>query len=265
MSSAQGWMRDMHERMRKATTDVNIALQPRVVMAKRSIEESMQSIGLRQGPEIYHDDEQLLVAVVALDDLRELLKSLSTTVEAHRKNLLAAAATERALGEIMSVPSSNVSELMQQHLSSPRVEAQVALGTAQVSASSSMSRFALDMSTPMADLIRTFEETYTSKITPLKKLYASQKAEHAKYARQAAACEDDVRRANLESIAESAKPVWERTSETLRAEIQRLAAFATSNMSEWLLNVAQAEAEMYTRSAKAFEAPARQAEASQQD
>lgn len=259
------WMKEIQDRMKKATTEVNTALQPRVVMAKRSLEESMQSMGLRQGREIYDEDEELLHSVTALDELRTMLRSMSAAVETHRKNVLAMAASERALGELMSAPSSVVTELLERQIPSNRIECQISLGTAQVSAASSLSRYALDMSTPMADLIRTFEETYISKITPLKKLYASQKTEYTRYIRQAAACDDQVRRSNLESIAQSARPVWERTSETLCSEIQSLVSYAASNLSEWMLNVAQAEAETYLRSASVLEGPAQMAEASQRE
>lgn len=225
----------------------------------------MQSMGLRHGRELFDEDEELMLALDSLDELRLLLRTLATVVDSHRKNLLAVAATERQLGEMMSAPSSSVADLLHAHVAPSRVDSQVALGTAQVSASSSISRFALDMATPMLDLSRTFEETFTSKITALKKLYASQKTEYTRYVRQAAACDEPMRRSNLESIADSARPVWERTSETLRSEIQNLVTHATANMSEWLLNVAQAEAEMYKRSASFLEGPSRQAEECQME
>jgi hypothetical protein len=117
----------------------------------------------------------------------------------------------------------------------------------------------------MSDLSRTFEETYGSKISPLKKLYASQKTEYTRYVRQAAASEEEMRRANLESIAHSARSVWERTSQTLQSEVESLVAYFTTNLAEWTMNVAQAEAETYARTAHVLEGPARQAELSQQD
>jgi hypothetical protein len=263
--ASSAWMKEIQERMKKATTEVNTALQPRVVMAKRSLEEGMQSMGLRQGREIYDEDEGLYHAVTSLDDLRALLRSLSSTVETHRKNLLAAASTEKALGDIIAGQGSSLASVLESRISDSRLECHVALGAAQLSTGSSLSRFALDMSTPMADLMRTFEETYSSKIMPLKKLYISQKTEYTRYMRQAAAAEDEIRRSNLESIAQSARPVWERTSESLRSEIQRLIVYATTNVSEWMLNVSQAESEAYSRSSRAFADVARLAEANQQE
>lgn len=263
--ASSAWMKEIQDRMKKATNEVNTALQPRVSMAKRSLEESMQSIGLRQGRDLYDEDEELLHAINGLEELRSMLRSMSSAVETHRRNVLAMAASERALGELMSAPSSTVTDLLERQVSSNRVECQISLGTAQVSAASSLSRYALDMSTPMADLTRTFEETYSSKILPLRKLYASQKTEYARYVRQAAASDDQVRRSNLESIAQSARPVWERTSETLCSEIQSLVSYATSCLSEWMLNVAQAEAQTFLRAANALERPAQMAEANQQE
>lgn len=251
--------------MKKATTEVNTALQPRVAVAKRTLEEGMQSVGLRHGRELFDEDEELLLALNSLDELRALLRALAAAVDAHRRNLLAVAATERALGEMVSAPASAVADLLHAHVAPARLDAQVALGAAQVSASASISRFALDMATPMLDLSRTFEEAFASKISALKKLYANQKTEYTRYVRQAAACDEPMRRSNLESIADSARPVWERTSETLRAEIQTLVTNATANMSEWMLNVAQAEAEMHKRSATVLEGPARQAEECQME
>lgn len=260
MAASSAWMKDIQDRMKKATSEVNVALQPRVAVAKRSLEEGMQSIGLRHGKEIFDEDEDLLAAVTALDDLRALLTSLSRIVDAHRRNLLAVAATERQLGELLSTPSAAVTDILQSHVAPARIDAQAALGVAQVHASTSLSRFALDMATPMVDLSRNFEERFVSSIAPLKKLYIYQKAEYVKFAKQAASCEEPPRREALEATAAAARPVWERTSVTLRSEIQSVVAYTISNMSEWMLNVAQAEAETYKRSAAALESPAQQAE-----
>eukprot|EP00174_Griffithsia_okiensis_P000596 GO256093.1.p1 GENE.GO256093.1~~GO256093.1.p1 ORF type:complete len:135 (+),score=7.43 GO256093.1:45-407(+) len=115
----------------------------------------------------------------------------------------------------------------------------------------------------MADLSRTFEEAYSSKITPLKKRYIAQKGEYLRYSRQAETTEDTVRRQNLSSIAESALPTFKATGETLLAEVRSLLSYTLTNLSEWTLNVAQAESEMLTRSAAAYEQPSKQAEAAQ--
>lgn len=256
-------MKDIQDRVKRASNDVNVALQPRVAQAKRSFEQSIQQIGLKPGREIYVDDESLLSAIIDLEHLRDALTAISLSVDQHRTRLLDLAKTQKTLANNLSAPSENVLVLLRKHLSERNLEAQLALGNAQMLSANAVSRFALDMSTPMADLSRTFEECFVAKITPLKKRYITQKSEYLRYLKQAAQTEDTVRRDNLASIAQSAVPVWRATSETLLAEIQSLLSYAVSNLSEWTLNVAQAEAETYARSAKLFEAPARQAEDAQ--
>lgn len=256
-------MKDIQERMKRASNDVNVVLQPKVAMAKRSLEQSIQQMGLKPGREVYEDDERLLDALVELDELRAMLQSVSTAVDQHRTRLLDVARSESALANILSSPSDNLLTLLRKQLTPARVDAQLALGPAQLSTSNAISRFALDMSTPMADLSRTFDEAYSGKIIPLKKRYISQKTEYLRFMRQAAATEDVARKESLNSMAESAVPMWRATSDTLMAEVQSLVSYTTNNMSEWTLNVAQAEAETYSRSARVFEEPARDAEQAQ--
>lgn len=258
-------MKDLQDRMKRASNDVNVALQPRVQMAKRSLEASLQQIGLKPGREIYQDDQRLLDAVVELDLLRSLLQKISSAVEQHRTRLLDVARSENALATILSSPNDNLLTLLRKQLSPGRVDVQLSLGAAQLSASNAVSRFALDMSTPMADLSRTFDEAYMGKITPLLKRYIAQKSEYLRFLRQANAAEDPVRKDSLNSMAQSAVPIWKATSDTLMSEIQSLLSYTTMHLSEWTLNVAQAEAETYERSAKVFQQPAREAEAAQNE
>lgn len=253
----------MQDKVKKASNDMTIALQPRVAQAKRSLEASIQQMGLKPGREIYQDDDALYTALTDLDHLRDALAHIANSVEAHRARLLDLARSQKALADSISAPSEPVLTLLRKHLPPEHVDAQVALGAAETLASNAVSRFAIDMSTPMADLSRTFEESFVAKITPLKKRYITQKSEYLKYLRQAAQAEDPVRSDNLNSIAQSAIPGWRATSEMLMAEIQSLLSYTTSNLSEWALNVAQAEAETYSRSAKIFDGPARQAENAQ--
>lgn len=258
-------MKDLQDRMKRASNDVNIVLQPRVAMAKRSLENSLQQIGLKPGREIYQDDQRLLDALAELDALRTMLQKISAAVEQHRTRLLEAARTENTLANILSSPNDNLLALLRKQLIPERVDVQLALGAAQLSTSNALSRYALDMSTPMADLSRTFDEAYTGKITPLMKRYYSQKGEYLRFLRQAAATEDTLKKDSLSSMAQSAVPMWRSTSDTLMAEIQSLVSYTTSHLSDWTLNVAQAQAETYSRSAKVFEEPAREAEAAQNE
>lgn len=257
------WVRDIQDRVKRASNDVNIALQPRVAQAKRSLEASIQQIGLTPGPEIFEGDESLHAALGDLDILREALSTIAATVDQHRSRLLDLARTQSSLASHLDAPEKPLLPLLHRHLSAERVDAQVSLASAQAFTANSLSRFALDMSTPMADLSRTFEEAFVSKITPLKKRYISQKTEFLRYSRQAAATDDPLRRENLNSIAQSALPTFTATSETLMAEIQSLLRYTVSNLSEWSLNVTQAQAETYARAARVFEEPAKQAEAAQ--
>lgn len=260
---ASSWMRDIQDRMKRASNDMNVVLQPKVAMAKRSLEQSIQQMGLKPGREVYQGDERLLDALLELDELRTMLQSVASSVEQHRTRLLDVARSESTIANILTTSSDNLLTVLRKHISPPRVEAQSALGEAQLSASNSISRFALDMSTPMSDLSRTFDEAYNGKILPLKKRYITQKTEYLRYMRQAEAADDLARKESLNSMAESAVPMWKATSDTLMAEIQTLMSYTTSNMSEWTLNVAQAQSETFSRIARIFEAPARDAEKAQ--
>ncbi|CDF37524.1 unnamed protein product [Chondrus crispus] len=249
--------------MKRASTNMNVALQPKVAMAKRSFEQSIQQMGLKPGREVYQDDERLLDALLDLDELRTMLQSVASAVDQHRTRLLDVARSEAAIATILATPNDNLLALLRKQLSPARIDAQRGLGEAQMSASNAVARFALDMSTPMSDLSRTFDEAYNGKIVPLKKRYIAQKTEYLRYMRQAQAAEDLARKESLNSMAESAVPMWKATSDTLMAEIQSLVSYATSNMSEWTLNVAQAQSETFSRTARIFEEPARDAEKAQ--
>lgn len=256
-------MKDIQDRMKRASTNMNVALQPKVAMAKRSLEQSIQQMGLKPGREVYQDDERLLDALLDLDELRTMLQSVASAVDQHRTCLLDVARSEATIATILATPNDNLLALLRKQLSPPRIDAQRGLGEAQMSASNALSRFALDMSTPMSDLSRTFDEAYNGKIVPLKKRYIAQKTEYLRYMRQAQATEDLARKESLNSMAESAVPMWKATSDTLMAEIQSLVSYTTSNLSEWTLNVAQAQSETFSRTAKIFEEPARDAEKAQ--
>lgn len=255
----------MQERVRKASTDVNTALQPRMAQAKRQLEEGIEQMGLKRGKELYADDAPLASALAALDVVRMHVRALAVNVDAQRGHLLAAAKTQRVLGEMLgSAAPPDAQALIPS--GGGRDVAHAGFAEAQLAAASASARFALDMSTPMADLARTFEEQYSATISPLKKRHASQKTEYLKFVRQARAATDDTdpgRRERLETVARNAQPVCQRTSESLQSEIRSLLAHTMSSISEWMLNVAQAQAETYARAAKAFEEPKQLAEKAQ--
>lgn len=251
--------------MKRASSDVNLALQPRVAQAKRSLELSLQQIGLKPGKEIYTQDERLLDFLLELDAIRSMLSKVTSAVNNHRARLLDLARSENALASILSSPSDNLLTVLRKQLSPARVDAQLGLGAAQLGVANGNQRFALDMATPMADLGRTFEECYSGKIMPLLKRYYSQKGEWLRFVRQAEQAEEGGRKESLGEMARSAEPMWKATSDTLVAEIQSLLRYTTSHLSDWTLNVAQAQAETYARAAKVFEAPARDAEAAQNE
>lgn len=263
------WVKDLQERMRRASNDVNTVLQPRVLQAKRSIEEGIEQFKGR-GKELYADDVPLASSIAALDAVRVHIREISIAVDLQRGQLLAAAQTQRNLGDLLSAPSS---------VDTPeeRSRANTEFANAQLIVASAFARFALDMSTPMADLARTFEERYSANVSPLKKQHAAAKNEYLRHARAAAneanntnntnnmttVSSDPGRRERLESLANNALPVAQRASEQLQDEIRALLTHATSSLSEWSLNVAQAQAETYARATEAFKEPAKLAEKAQ--
>lgn len=259
--STSSWVKEIQERVKRASNDVNVALQPRVAQAKRSLEASIQQIGLRAGPEVFQDDKELYDALMELDELRAIVMNLSRSVEQQRSQFL-------ELSRMTSNVSANLQrdtliQMSRRHLSSGRVDAQLSLGNAQIFSANAMSRFALDMSTPMADLSRTFDETLQSKITPLRRRYLTQKREYMSFSKQAMDTDDNERREHLQAVAQSS--AWRSTSDNLMAEIRSLTTYTLQKLSDWSLDVAQAEREMLARSARAFEQPAAQAEAAQND
>lgn len=250
------WVRDLQERVRRAGADAQSALQPRVAQAKRSLEEGLDTLKGR-GRELYADDASLAASLAALDAVRTHIRSLSGTVETQRAQLLACAQTQRLLGDQLAAPAPL-------GLPASRATAQSAFAQAQTQTAASLARFALDMSTPMADLSRTFEERYTASVAPLKRAHASAKQEHLRAVRAArAASEDPARREHLEAAAAEALAPAQRASEALQGEIRALLAHATTVLSEWALNVAQAQAETYARAAEAFANPSKLAQQAQ--
>lgn len=262
-------MKDIQDRVKRASNDVNTVLQPRVAQAKRSLEQSIQQIGLKAGPEIFQDDKPLYIALTDLDNVREMISTLSKTVEQHRTSLLDVARCQSSLSsQLLNItPPPTISTTTEPAnnviLTEGRMNAQIALSKAESQSAKSISRFALDMSTPMADLSRTFEETLTSKITPLRRRYLSQKREYLNFSKQAADAENEDRRRHLAAIANST--CWKSTSDTLLAEIKSLIVYTISRFSEWSLNVSQAQHEMFTFSASAFKQPAALAEAAENE
>lgn len=262
-ASAASWMRDIQDRVKRASHDVGGALQPRVEQAKRTLEASIAQMGLKPGREIYQGDETLLDALTELEELREMLRRLSTLVSQQRAKLLDLARVQNSISSVLQPPQNEILELQRRILPQSHLDAQTSLSNAQSFAADAASRFALDMSTPMADLWRTFEEAWQSKISPLKRRYVSQKTEYLRYSRQAEETGDTLRRQNLSTIAESALPIWQSTKLSLLKEIKSLTEYSIHNLSDWTLNVAQAQHEMYSRSSRAFEHPSEQAESAQ--
>lgn len=260
---ASSWVRGVTEKARRLTSEANTALQPRLSQAKRSLEDGFSQMGLKTPREVYADDPQLAAAMRDLDSTRALIKTIANAVDAHRRNLLALAQGHKVLGDVMAAPTGSLVELVEKCVGNERLEAQVSLGTAELAVGNSLARHAMDMSTPIIDLNRTFEEEITSKIAPLRKKYMTEKGEYLSYVRKAQATDDLTKRTSLETMAQSAMPVWQATSATLAAEVQTLVSHVTTNMSEWVLNFSQAQEEVFGRGAKAFAAPARQAEALQ--
>lgn len=262
-ASAASWMRDIQDRVKRASHDVGGALQPRVEQAKRTLEASIAQMGLKPGREIFEGDEILLDAITELEELREVLRRLSSMVAQQRAKLLDLSRVQNSISTLLQSSQNDVLHLQRRILPPSHVEAQTSLADAQSFAANAASRFALDMSSPMADLWRTFEEAWQSKISPLKRRYVSQKTEYLRYSRQAGETDDELRRENLTSIADSALPIWQSTKLSLLKEIRSLTEYTVHNLSEWTLNVAQAQHEMYSRSSRAFEHSAEQAESAQ--
>lgn len=262
------WMKDLQERVRRAGTE----LQPRVAQAQRKLEEGIEQMGLtKRGRDLYADDVPLADALRQLEALRAHLSALAEHVDAQRRHLIAAASAQRALSALLaSGPAGAAADAVPGGIPDETPGAAEAarseLAKAQEKAAGLGARFALDMATPMADLSRTVEESYAASVAPLQKRYAAQKSEYLRVLRQAEAADADqdaARRDRLSAAAEQSRPLWGRTSRALQDEIRSLVAHAASSLAEWALNVAQAQAETYTRAAKAFEEPARLAQAAQ--
>ncbi len=253
------WVKDLQDRVRRASNDVNTVLQPRISVARRHLEEGIEQMKGR-GRELYADDASLSAALAALDSTRAHVRELAATVDTQRAHLLNAAQAQRTLGDTLAAPAPVDTPV-------ERAQATAAFAAAQTAVASVHARFALDMSTPMADLARTFEERYHANVAPLKKRHASAKQEYLRHVRAAENVTDtdfDVaRRERMNALAQNALPAATRASEELQDEIRALLAHATSSMCEWALNVAQAQADTYSRAAEILQEPKRLAEKAQ--
>ncbi|KAI0565354.1 hypothetical protein FGB62_19g115 [Gracilaria domingensis] len=253
LSSA--WVKDLQDRVKRASVDVNVALQPRLTQAKRSIEQSIQQFGLRPSKELYEADYALYEVLCVLDDLRDLVSALASQAEAHKRSLLELARVEKQLSHSLA-PDSRLADLLQDYVPKEALSAQFSFVQSQQSAASCLQAYAMDVSPPIVDLARTLEESYAAKIVPLRKRYLAQKNEWNRLRRQ-----PDTE--GFEAVIETTAAMWRATSETLSAECRGLILYCTSKLADWTLNVAQAKAETYTRAAALYEQPAKLAEDAQ--
>ncbi|CAN8071725.1 unnamed protein product [Agarophyton chilense] len=253
LSSA--WVKDLQDRVKRASVDVNVALQPRLTQAKRSIEQSIQQFGLRPNKELYESDFALYGTLCVLDDLRTLLSELASQTEAHKRSMLELARVEKQLSHSLA-PDSRLSSLLQDYVPKQTLSAQFSFVQSQQSAASCLQAYAMDVSPPIIDLARTFEDSYSAKIVPLRKRYLAQKTEWNRLRRQP---DNEA----FEALIETTVGMWRATSETLSAESRSLILYCSSKLSDWTLNVAQAKADTYSRAASLYEQPAKLAEDAQ--
>lgn len=252
---ASSWVKDLQERVKRASVDVNVALQPRLNQAKRSIEQSIQQIALRPAKDAYEADYPLYEILSVLDDLRTLVSDLATQAEAHKRAMLQLTRVEKQLSSSLS-PESALGDVLQSYVPKDALAAQFAFVQSQQSAASCLQAYAMDVYPPIVDLARTFEDSYADKIVPLRKRYLAQKNEWNRLRRQTEAD-------GFDTLIETTATMWRATSETLSAECRALISYCTAKISEWTLNVAQAKADTFRRTADLYQQPAKMAEDAQ--
>lgn len=217
-----------------------------------------------ESPDLYYEDRPLGTSIHALEEIRLALRELATATNEHKDMLVACANTERSLGDTLADVMENHStsdgedkdrfsdiqltnqsrqenrkdenspnEHFSSYLPIEFREAQKALGRGLAHHSDATIKLSVAISTPINDLIRSFEERYTRKIVPLRRRYLDQKGQYLKYKRNVDMAESDEKRSYYEALAEAAKPVWMRTSTELRTESDVMTELTAKNMAKW--------------------------------
>lgn len=221
-------------------------------------------------PDLYYEDRELGTAIRALEEVRQGLHSLAARATDHKENLIAAASTQRGLGEELililedgsshgahghadeneefddlaldaqndaDAGDSGESEVAK-FLSHSAIDAQKTLGRSFSVQATSMMKLAVAFSNPILELQSSFEERFTRKIIPLRKRYADQKGQYLKYKRLSDAAEEEEKRCYYDALAQAARPVWVRTSKELRTEAHVMTELSSRNVAKWSRGIA---------------------------
>lgn len=208
-------------------------------------------------PDLFYEDRELGAAVRALEDVRGVLHDVAGAAENHKDVLLAASASQRALGEVLAGAlevgkkqgggedgyddldlgggggGEDSLGVVAGFLSEESCESQRCLAQSFVVNSSSITKLGIAFCNPIADLLSAFEERFARKIVPLRKRYVDQKGQYLKYMRQSDAAEEDEKRNYFDALAQAAKPIWVRTSKELKMEAHVMTQLTSRNLAKW--------------------------------
>mmetsp|Transcript_13739 Transcript_13739/g.28203 ORF Transcript_13739/g.28203 Transcript_13739/m.28203 type:complete len:247 (-) Transcript_13739:358-1098(-) len=227
---------------------------------KRSVPDMKLNRAMKENnSELFSDDSGLRTSLDTLEEVHESISALWQAIDLHGKDMMNFANTERALGMQLTNTGSSVVPMFEKYISKERVNAQLAMGAAEVTGAQLMQRFAQDMSNPIREFHKAFDDKYRNTITPLKKRYVSQKSEYLKYCRQLTTTEDENRRNDLMSLRDAARPIWEKTSESLKEEADKLAMITVRDMNVFLIKLAQVRRNTMVKIAEHFRNSAEQA------
>lgn len=217
-----------------------------------------------EAPDLYYDDRSLGNSIHALQDIRLSLRQLAVAANEHKHILVATANSATNLGNVLKdvvtepqFPNNDPGDFDDLTVSDTRNtenerpclhfssylplearEAQKALGRGLVHHSDATIKLSVALSTPINDLLRSFEDRYSRKIIPLRKRYIDQKGQYLKYNRNADMSETDEKRSYYHALADAAKPVWQRTSTELRTEAEVMTELTAKNMAKWSRSLA---------------------------
>jgi len=188
--------------------------------------------------DVFEGDAMLRKSLDDLEEAREHMENLWAAVDNHGKDMMCMAASERTLSQRLTSSASSIITTADRHLTKDRVTTQIALGAAEAQAAQTIQKFAQDMVDPMREVRRSIDDRYRGTVVVLKKRYISQKSDYLKYSRQIANTDDENKKFNLESLRDASRPIWEKTSASLKIEADKLVVEIIKEMNHYLVKLA---------------------------
>jgi len=180
------------------------------------IEENLGFIDIAED-EIYAQDPELREAVGATKKLMKECQLLVSTVEQYARYVKIAAEKEQSAAKKMSPNSA-----LEQRLPQSTVIALVSIASFQVSSSTRMEKYAMDLAAETVKEFQGMKDRYRQGTKIYEQAYKSLRKEAVKLQKKALRSSSDGQTDEINAKLEAAEPVWRAKGESLRAEADAL-------------------------------------------